>query len=370
MVIHRILGNGVADVTPFAPARKLMPLPAAAVVPAAISAGGTVLGGLLNSIFGSSSNKRTNETNMEIARMNNEQQYKMFQEQNEFNLDMWNKQNEYNDPSAQVQRLLAAGINPSAVFGNGSVAPASQLTSAPAPQLQQARVNPYQPDFKVGEAVNAFQQSMLLNEQRNKLKAETAHIEQITDFDRKSTASRLKSLQEIAKKDDWLGQLAKTQLEYEQGALYWKIQSQKYDVMLQQDQMRLNQKAMYAADLQNGLYEVQLAYAPQLNEAQLKQYYMTVNEIKAQIGLINANTLKTEAERQTEIERKAGMIIDNRMKGFDEKLKKEMKKFVVMDARNHSEMLDFNRRNQKTLTRVGMLSSMVPFASGFKKLDF
>lgn len=34
---------------------------------------------------------------------------------------MWNRQNEYNDPSAQMERLKAAGLNPHMVYGNGAV---------------------------------------------------------------------------------------------------------------------------------------------------------------------------------------------------------------------------------------------------------
>lgn len=37
---------------------------------------------------------------------------KMAEKQNEWNLNMWNKTNEYNSPSAQIQRLRDAGLNP------------------------------------------------------------------------------------------------------------------------------------------------------------------------------------------------------------------------------------------------------------------
>ena len=44
----------------------------------------------------------------------------------QWNLEMWNKENEYNDPRAQMERMVAAGINPNAVAsgiaGNGSMA--------------------------------------------------------------------------------------------------------------------------------------------------------------------------------------------------------------------------------------------------------
>lgn len=38
------------------------------------------------------------------------------------NKEMWNLQNAYNDPSAQMQRLRAAGLNPNLVYGTGNVA--------------------------------------------------------------------------------------------------------------------------------------------------------------------------------------------------------------------------------------------------------
>lgn len=34
-------------------------------------------------------------------------------------VEMWNMQNEYNDPSSQMERLKAAGLNPHLVYGNG-----------------------------------------------------------------------------------------------------------------------------------------------------------------------------------------------------------------------------------------------------------
>lgn len=46
-----------------------------------------------------------------------------------FNLDMWNKNNEYNSPTAQLQRMKEAGINPSSLSGN-PVASSPVTTSA------------------------------------------------------------------------------------------------------------------------------------------------------------------------------------------------------------------------------------------------
>lgn len=106
---------------------------AASAIPAAI---GTT-GGLLGSII--SGNQ---------AKKNRQMQYKMFQEANQFNADQatlayqrtmsewdrqFNAQNAYNDPSAQFQRSLNAGLNPYAslgIFGNASSVSANSSPSA------------------------------------------------------------------------------------------------------------------------------------------------------------------------------------------------------------------------------------------------
>lgn len=65
-------------------------------------------------------NAATNATNKQIADDANALNLRMFQEQNEWNENMWEKQNEYNDPSNQMARLVAAGINPNMVAANGN----------------------------------------------------------------------------------------------------------------------------------------------------------------------------------------------------------------------------------------------------------
>ena len=65
-------------------------------------------------------------TNKENRRFALEQQ----RLQNQFNLDMWNRQNAYNTPAAQVQRLMAAGLNPNLAYGQLGAGEAGALTSA------------------------------------------------------------------------------------------------------------------------------------------------------------------------------------------------------------------------------------------------
>ena len=56
---------------------------------------------------------------------------------------------------------------------------------------------------------------------------------------------------------------------------------------------------------------------------------MTAKQIRAQIGLIMANTTLTKNQAQTEIQNKIGKIIENGLKGFDFNLKKETLKYSI-----------------------------------------
>lgn len=109
-----------------------------------IAGAGQTSSGIANYV----ANRETNASNREIARETNEMNYKIHQEDNEFNsreaqiarewdaaqnLAQWNRENEYNTPAAQKQRLLAAGINPAAVFGNGSISEAGSFNTSSSP---------------------------------------------------------------------------------------------------------------------------------------------------------------------------------------------------------------------------------------------
>lgn len=54
---------------------------------------------------------------------------KLMELQYQQNLDLWNKQNDYNAPTAQMQRLQAAGLNPNLIYGSNVVGNSSNNTS-------------------------------------------------------------------------------------------------------------------------------------------------------------------------------------------------------------------------------------------------
>lgn len=63
---------------------------------------------------------KTNRKNVELAA-----------QQNQWNLEQWQRQNAYNDPSNQVQRLAAAGINPSLSIGQSGLVDAGNSNQSP-----------------------------------------------------------------------------------------------------------------------------------------------------------------------------------------------------------------------------------------------
>lgn len=131
------------------------------IVGSAIGAGTSLIGG-------ASQTAMQNQANKEIAQMNNAFNEKMFdkqiaynkemyqqqlgdqwkfyndakdnswklvENQQQFQTDMWNKTNEYNSPSAQRERLEAAGLNPYMMMNGGSAGTAQTMsgTSGAAP---------------------------------------------------------------------------------------------------------------------------------------------------------------------------------------------------------------------------------------------
>lgn len=89
----------------------------------AIGAGIAGLGSVIGGLFGSSSTKNTNKTNLQIARETNATNQQIASAANKLQSDLafqareqsiqdWYREANYNSPKAQMERLQAAGLNP------------------------------------------------------------------------------------------------------------------------------------------------------------------------------------------------------------------------------------------------------------------
>lgn len=108
-------------------------------------------------------NERNRQYNLQLAR-----------QQNQWNIEQWNRENKYNDPSAQMDRLKKAGLNPDLMYENG----ASGLMAASSPDMTAGA--PSSPvdmsaignKATIGEMYQSIQQAMLNDEVINKTKQE------------------------------------------------------------------------------------------------------------------------------------------------------------------------------------------------------
>jgi hypothetical protein len=99
---------------------------------ALISAGANIIGGGLNAWQSRRNVRDTNTANVKQADIAYQRNKELAQYTFDKNLEMWNLQNKFNAPSAQMQRLQEAGLNPHLMYGKGTVGNAQAM-----PQMQQ-----------------------------------------------------------------------------------------------------------------------------------------------------------------------------------------------------------------------------------------
>lgn len=225
----------------------------AIMMSAAISAGSNLLGGIL----GKKSNDAANKTNLRIARETNALNYKMFQEQNDYNRVMWNLNNAYNSPSAQVQRALAAGLNP--YFNAGDLVSASNSsapTSVSLPSLQTAQVHPYDwqtPFNAIGQTATDF---MLRRAQIHNLNQQTQESKDLTYQRVKNYIAQNEDLKHSARLKDYAANLARDTFDYNK-------QMSMYNANIAREQWLQNMAQSKIANINAKMAELHLEQYPQ-----------------------------------------------------------------------------------------------------------
>lgn len=363
--------------SPFLPKEKRW---VAAALAAVASIGSAIIGSASNNSTNNTNEdlnkenikmqKETNALNAELTRETNAQNYKMFQEQNAFNLDMWNKQNEYNKPAQEVQRLLAAGINPASKFGSAAQASSIQSASpaaAVAPNMQ-APKNEFMmrpSDFSgISEsgiaAVNAYNASRLAASETKNKDALTASTTLDTSIRSKTMADSIRALKAMADKGGYEALIAKKQLAFIEATQNYDIQMKYGDTLQQQKSIDMLEKQIQYQELQNDVLNITRGYADQLNRAQIAQIWKSISEADARIGLIYANKMLTETQQYHEMQKVIGTQLDNDLKGINNQVTDAIKGCLIKDAKNRTKMLQYDSSMQGARDMFGFMKGMIP----------
>lgn len=152
---------------------------------------------LFGGIFGASSADKAAKSQLQAVRETNALNKELAFQQNEWNLQQWNRQNAYNDPSAQMSRLRAAGINPYFALGSVNSGNAEGTLSSADLANQQPVTSPLQGQSGqiFGNALSQAAQFGTTAFYDNQIKAEQAKNLQLKNaFDAQSLVERVNSL--------------------------------------------------------------------------------------------------------------------------------------------------------------------------------
>lgn len=238
------------------------------------------------------------------------------------NVEMWNMQNAYNTPSAQMERLQAAGLNPNLVYGNGGATNTAtdypKYQAGEAPQVANIRAASRQ------LALQGFQTALNAKLQN----AQAANLNADTELKNKTT--ELTGVhKEIALLDKELrsGTLS--------SEIQYKVEKWKQDLILGRNQIELggqqftlNQKEMEKLDAETE----NIKQNTKLSEAQAEEIGIRImflpGVLRSQINLNSANAFNAiqagnEHVATTALREAQTRIadLDKTLKGFDVNIK-------------------------------------------------
>lgn len=279
------------------------------IAAAAISAG-TNLVTSVGQLFGQ---KSANDKNIALQRETNAQNYRMFQESQEFARNQQNLALEYNDPARQASRLRAAGVNPAAVFGNGSVAQASPVSSpsfspAVAPQVQPL-------DYaSLAHSSSVFFENQLLSAQIDKTKQEGRIAQVQADFEQKSLEDRLSQVANDS---------SKSAIERDNARVHLRILRDTQDALIRQESLKNSILDRQAVELDlrnqsqllaNKIADIDLRWREKEKSQQWVLFQAKIKEAVAAARAGDASAAASYASSALSEAQKAGVKIDNRTK--------------------------------------------------------
>lgn len=282
-------------------------------------AGALVMGGasLLGGLFGSSSQSKANEQNMQLARETNQQQREMFDESMAFQNEMFDKTNAWNAPANQVKLLQQAGINPGAVFGNGTTSDATPLSAPSSPSLATAEVNPVDYSWipnSIDMGVNAYFNNQIMNSEVSKKSADSQIAKFQAELDAKTLESRALKIMNDADSSSFAKEQASITLEVLRSTKQESITQAQWSTKIMQQEYEKAINSIHESKLRQEAQRIANEYAPKLNEAELKQYQANIAEAYASAKDHNSSAVLNSARRAIAVLEEKGVRLSNEEK--------------------------------------------------------
>lgn len=303
----------------------------AIMIPSLISAGTSIVGGL----FGQSSQRSANNANLQAVRETNEANLRLYREQYADQYKLWQENNSYNDPSAQMQRLRNAGLNPALLMQNGGAGTASAASVPSAAPMQAGQVDPVPPAFNASDIANTL--SMLgsgLNQatQARGNQISNTFMSRIKQQELAQSIAQTELLKQQTKKGSMEYSLLESQLTMQK--LQYRLFSETYDQQKQSFQLsndltsanaslaRQQEKSARAQELftnvQTQLAGIDLKYKERNMQLAIQQFIQEIALLGSQYR-VNEETAKNIWQK-TLTEQQVTKGQENQNKLFDETL--------------------------------------------------
>ena len=311
--------------------------------------GSGIISGISN-LFGankqSKAQESANRANLQIAREQNALNQSMLNQQQNFAVRTWEMQNEYNDPSAVSQRLREAGINPAAVFGAGTTQSAGGISNpsglpAAGAHMEAPDVGQFynQVGASVHNAVNAYFQARLLNEQVKKAQSETHHQQIVNQLDEQSLQWDLMRRANDARLTKTQRLQAQRDLEFFNEVKNYRVLGEKNTAAIGEKQVEELQVRIATQKLEQEILRTNAKWQDRLNAASYNSLCAGISQALSAARLNDASAVESAARKAVAEAQEAGLKLDNEQK-------RELKDAIVDKAWYEAEEMLWKGANE------------------------
>ena len=253
----------------------------------------------LGSIFNYFSQKNANAANLQIARETNQANLDLYNKQFSDQYKLWKENNAYNDPSAQMSRLKAAGLNPTLNMGSNPTGTAQAATAPSANPMIGAHMEAPMVNYSdVASSINAISDSIKKSAEAKGIQTNNQYIAQ----EKVQQINHLMALNEEAMANARKGsaeweylQVQKSFLEGQYKLFAETFPDQKQSFALD-NQVKEAQKEMLSAQMRS--YDSEAAYKDSLKALNEVEYSYRGQQLQRGLELLMSQTSQNNAQAE------------------------------------------------------------------------